>query len=135
MSIFGNNRVLVTRKVLLKKVGTAETVPVPAGAANVRIYARNTTATAVSVSAGNAAGGAQFAAVTPVGTGTPAAPAVIAPAQAGPTVVYQADGTVHVTATVAGIADVVVQFDELLNSLPLMKTGSYATGQQGKSAQ
>ena len=135
MSIFSKNRVVVKRRVYLPKVAAAAVVKVPAGAANVRIYAANRTNTAVSVSAGNALGGAQFAAVTAVGTGTPAAPAMIAPAQAGPTIVYQADGDVHVTATVAGVADVVVVFDELLNSLPLMVSDSYANGQQGKSAQ
>jgi hypothetical protein len=135
MSVFGKNRNVVRRRVYLPKAALASVIQAPAGATNVRIYAKNSTATAVSVSAGNAAAGAQFAAVTAVGTSTVLAPAVIAPAQAGPTLVYQADGQIHVTATVAGIADVVVEYTELLNSLPLMKSGSYATGQQGVSAQ
>lgn len=135
MSIFSKNRNVVRRRVYLPKVGTAASVQVPAGATDVRIHAQNKTATAVSVSAGNVTGGAQFAAVTAVGTGTVSAPAVIALAQINATFVYQADAQVYVTATVAGIADVVVSYTELLNSLPLMKAGSYATGQQGNSAQ
>lgn len=133
--LFSKSRTVVRRRVYLPKVAAAAIVQVPLGAMNVRIYAQNKTATAVSVSAGNVAAGAQFAAVTAVGTGTAAAPAIIAPAQAGPTIVYQADGQVHITATVAGIADVVVAYDEAHTSLPLMKSGSYALGQQGTSAQ
>lgn len=135
MSIFSKNRNVVRRRVYLPKVAAAAVVYVPAGAANVRIYAQNKTATAVSISAGNAVGGAQHAAVTAVPTGTISAPGIIAPAQVGPTLVYQADGTINITATVAGIADVAVTYDELRNSLPLMVAGSYATGQQGNSAQ
>lgn len=133
--LFSKSRTVVRRRVYLPKVATAAVVKVPAGAADVKIFAQNKTNTAVSVSAGNSPGGAQFCAVTPVGTGTVAAPAVIRPAQAGPTIVYAADGDLHITATVAGIADVVVEYDEMLKSLPLMVSGSYANGQQGNSAQ
>ena len=133
--LFSKSRSVIKRRVYLPKVAAAAVVQVPAGANNIRVYARNTTATAVSVSAGNVAAGAQFAAVTAVGTGTVAAPAVIAPAQVGPTIVYAANGQVHVTATVASIADVVITYDELLGSLPLMVSDSYALGQQGNSAQ
>ena len=133
--LFSKSRTVVRRRVYLPKVAAAAVFQVPAGASNVKLFAQNKTATAVSVSAGNAVGGAQFCAVTAVGTGTVAAPAVIRPAQAGPTVVYQADGDLHVTATVAGIADVVIEFEEMRNSLPLVVSDSYAAGQQGDSAQ
>lgn len=117
MSAFGRSHTVKRRSVSRLAVPAASTVAVPKGAFNVRILARNMTATAVSVSAGNAVGGAQFAAVTPVGTGTVANPAVIAPAQAGPTLVYAANGLIHITATVAGIADVTVEWEEALESL------------------
>lgn len=133
--LFSKSRSVVTRRVYLPKVAAADIVKVPAGAANVKVFAQNKTGTAVSISAGNSVGGAQFCAVTPVGTGTVAAPAVIRPAQAGPTIVYAADGDLHVTATVGGVADVVIEYTEMLKSLPLMVGGSYANGQQGDSAQ
>ena len=135
MSLFSKNRNRVRRKVYLPKAAAASVINVPAGATDVRVYARNTTATATSISVGNAPAGAQFVAVTPVPTGTVAAPGYLNPAIVGTTLVYQANGTINVTMTVGGVADVVVEFTELANSLPLMVAGSYATGQQGVSSQ
>lgn len=117
MSAFGRSHTVKSRSVSRLLVGTASTVAVPAGATNIRVYARNTTATASSISVGNAVGGAQFAAVTAVPTGTKAAPGYINPAKAGPTIVYQAAGLIHITATVGGVVDVTVEWDELGESL------------------
>ncbi len=135
MSLFSKNRNRVRRKVYLPKCAAAAVVNVPAGATDVKVYARNNTATATSISVGNVAAGAQFVAVTAVPTGTVAAPGYLNPAIVGTTLVYQANGTINVTMTVGGIADVVVEFTELAASLPLMVAGSYAAGQQGVSAQ
>lgn len=136
MSIFIKGRNKVHRRVLINDAAAAETVAVPKGAANVRIYAQNRKAVAASVSAGNVAGGAQFAAVTAVAPADAQGYTVVAPAQAGATLVYDTDDFVHITTTVAGTLDVVVEFDELLESLPLMPTNySYDNGQQEKSAQ
>ncbi len=139
MSVFSKNRTKVTRKYYLPKVGLAATIPVPKGATNVEVYSRNTTATAVNVSAGNALSGAQFSAATAVPTGTVTNPGVAnhldIMTAAGKFYVYPADDFIYITASVANIADVVVQFDELLASLPLMKSGSYATGQAGPNGE
>ena len=117
MSAFGRSHNLKSRSVSRLAVATASTVAVPQGATNIRVYARNQTATASSVSVGNAVGGAQFAAVTVVPTGTKALPGLVNPARVGPTVVYQVDGLIHITATVGGVLDVTVEWDELQYSL------------------
>lgn len=124
MAFFTKGRSAVSRRVVLNNVPLASSFDVPAGTWVKRIYARNRSATATNLTVGNAAAGAQFLASTAVPVGTTSAPGyVVAPAiNVAPSAVVT---NVHITLSslppvAANGVDVVIEFDELEESLPLI---------------
>lgn len=111
---------MVVRQTQVLKIASATSFKIPAYAKVRRIYAQNRTATTSNLTVGNAAAGAQYLASTAVPTGTGTAPGMVA-AQAIDVAISKVESEVHITlsAYAAGGIDVVVEFDEYADSLPL----------------
>lgn len=125
----GNNK--VSRRVVLEKVTADKTFQLPAGGEIVKIYMQRTSAadTTGGVRIGTAAAGAQIAAAQALATQN--LPVVVPVVANG---ILGTDRTLYISTATAwngASVNIVVEYNELLGSLPLMKSGSYLTGQQG----
>lgn len=138
MSVFKRGFNKVDRRVVLSGITAALSFDIPAGAYVKRVYAQNRSTTAVNLTVGNAAAGAQYLASTavPVATAasgsTPLLPGVLAPTDAIKINPSKVVSNVHVTLSAyptlpalglqgedRGLVDVVIEYEELWDSLPI----------------
>lgn len=147
MSVFKLGYNKVDRRMVLPGLVAAVSFPVPAGTFVKRIYAQNRSTTATNLTVGNAPAGAQYLAsvAVPVATDVSvpderkgAAPGatvtvrragILTPKAAIDVAASKVNSTVHVTLSAypavgtgdqaRGLVDVVVEFEELWDSLPL----------------
>ena len=125
MTIFTRGSTRVNRSVrLVNQTGTAIVVPLPAGAKLIRVSARNKSTTALNISAGTAAAGAQYLAATAVPASTDATDITKAGLASEPAIsvaVSNIASILYITLSAAPAApgvDIVVDYLELLESLP-----------------
>jgi hypothetical protein len=130
MSVFKYGFNKVNRRVVIPAIKAAQVFDIPAGAHLQRIYAQNRSTTATSLSVGNAVGGAQYLAAiaVPVADGT--GPGILAPQNALAVAISKVVSNVNITLTAytldadgKGTTDVVVEYEELLDSLPIASQG------------
>lgn len=147
MSVFKLGYNKVDRRMVLPGLVEAVSFAVPAGAFVARVYAQNRSTEAVNLTVGNAAAGAQYLASVAIPVGTDVAvPDERKDAAPGATVTVRRAGVLYPRAAIAlqpskvnsevhvtlsaypstgegvnerGLVDVVVEFEELWDSLPL----------------
>lgn len=136
MSVFDIGQNIVHRRVVIPAIKAAQVFDIPAGAHVLRAYARNRSTTAVNLSLGNAAAGTQYLAATaiPVGDNVGAiqgagllgqtAATYVAPSKVASNVhvtlsAYPIANPTAATAKQQGAVDVVIEYVELLDSLPI----------------
>lgn len=132
MSVFDIGQNIAHRRVVIPNIKAAQVFDIPAGAVLRFAYARNRTTTAVNLTIGNAAAGAQYLASTAIpvadgqGAGLMSHKSLLDPG------VSKTVSNVHVTlsaypvqnptapaAKQIGGVDVVIEYVELLDSLPI----------------
>lgn len=131
-TIFRKGNTLVNRRVVLERVSADTNFAIPAQVEIERIYLRRTSSadTTGGIRIGTAAGGAQLLAAVAVATqNLPQKGTVVSP------LISLSGQTLYISTATAwngAVIDVVIEYRELGESLPLVVSDSYATGQQGK---
>lgn len=147
MSVFKKGYNKVDRRVVVPGLLGPVVIPAPAGAVVKRVYAQNRSTSASSLTVGNVAAGAQYLAsiAVPVATNvtvdgaTVQRPGVLSPKPALDIAVPKVDFDIHVTLSAypstgsgdneRGLVDVVVEYEEMWDSLPIPK--QHARGMYG----
>lgn len=125
----------VSRRVVIPRIKAAQVFDVPAGMFIRRVYAENRSTTAVNLTVGNAAAGAQYLASTAVPVAVGGVPGVLYPQETLKTALPANPGTdtnVHITlsaypvdnaalpaARQKGMVSVVIEYEELYGSLDI----------------
>lgn len=131
-NIFRKGNTKVSRRVVLEKVTADKQIKIPALTEITKVYFRRTSAgdTTGGVRIGNAAAGAQIVAATALATqNLPVVPALVANG------IALTDGTLYISTATSwngATVDIVIEYNQLGESLPLVVSDSYANGQQGQ---
>lgn len=132
MSVFDIGQNIVHRRVVIPAIKAAQVFDIPAGAVLRFAYARNRSTTATNLSIGNAAGGTQYLAATAVPVADGTGPGLMSHKSLTDIAVSKVASNVHITlsaypvlnpgvpaAKQIGAVDVVIEYVELLDSLPI----------------